>query len=76
MKLKAGESKTTPSTRLGMLKQLGEDTWFNLGDKDLATHIYRTNRLHQGATLTQDNRGNPPKLRRQSKDLAHEQRPI
>ena len=38
---------------LGMLKQLGEETWFNLGDKDLATHIYRTNRLHQGATLTQ-----------------------
>jgi LPPG:FO 2-phospho-L-lactate transferase len=38
---------------LGMLKQLGEEAWFNLGDKDLATHIYRTNRLHQGATLAQ-----------------------
>ncbi|HSV49330.1 MAG TPA: 2-phospho-L-lactate transferase [Candidatus Acidoferrales bacterium] len=38
---------------LGMLKQLGEETWFNLGDKDLATHIYRTNRLRQGATLAQ-----------------------
>lgn len=38
---------------LAMLKQLGEEAWFNLGDKDLATHIYRTNRLHQGATLTQ-----------------------
>lgn len=25
--------------------------WFNLGDKDLATHFYRTARLHEGATL-------------------------
>ena len=29
------------------------DTWFNLGDKDLATHLYRTDRLKQGATLSQ-----------------------
>ena len=36
-----------------MLKKLGADTWFNLGDKDLATHIYRTNRLKQGASLSQ-----------------------
>ena len=28
-------------------------TWFNLGDKDLATHFYRTARLSEGATLTQ-----------------------
>ena len=28
-------------------------TWFNLGDKDLATHFYRTARLAEGATLTQ-----------------------
>ena len=28
-------------------------TWFNLGDKDLATHFYRTARLGEGATLTQ-----------------------
>ena len=26
--------------------------WFNLGDRDLGTHLYRTHRLHQGATLT------------------------
>ena len=25
--------------------------WFNLGDTDLATHFYRTARLHEGATL-------------------------
>jgi LPPG:FO 2-phospho-L-lactate transferase len=38
---------------LANLKLLGADAWFNLGDKDLATHIYRTNRQHQGATFTE-----------------------
>ena len=28
-------------------------TWFNLGDRDLATHLYRTDRLRAGATLAQ-----------------------
>jgi LPPG:FO 2-phospho-L-lactate transferase len=27
--------------------------WFNLGDRDLATHFYRTVRLAEGATLTE-----------------------
>jgi LPPG:FO 2-phospho-L-lactate transferase len=27
--------------------------WFNLGDRDLGTHLYRTQRLHEGATLSQ-----------------------
>ena len=27
-------------------------TWFNLGDKDLATHFYRTARLQEGAQLS------------------------
>jgi LPPG:FO 2-phospho-L-lactate transferase len=27
--------------------------WFNLGDRDLATHFYRTARLGEGASLTQ-----------------------
>jgi len=27
--------------------------WFQLGDKDLATHVYRTDRLARGATLSQ-----------------------
>ncbi len=35
------------------LKQLGGDTWFRLGDKDLATHVYRTSLLSNGATLTE-----------------------
>jgi LPPG:FO 2-phospho-L-lactate transferase len=30
----------------------GEPTWFQLGDADLATHLYRTTRLREGATLT------------------------
>ena len=28
-------------------------TWFRLGDKDIATHLYRTQRLRAGATLSQ-----------------------
>ncbi len=31
----------------------GARTWFNLGDKDLATHLYRTDRLRHGATLSE-----------------------
>jgi len=38
---------------LSMLKKHGADTWFNLGDRDLATHIYRTDRLRQGLSLSQ-----------------------
>ena len=33
------------------LGRLGGVTWFNLGDQDLATHLYRTQRLAEGATL-------------------------
>ena len=29
------------------------DTWFQLGDRDLATHIYRTDQLRRGRTLSQ-----------------------
>ncbi len=35
------------------LKQFGCETWFNLGDKDLATHIYRTLQLREGRTLSE-----------------------
>jgi LPPG:FO 2-phospho-L-lactate transferase len=35
------------------LDRYGQDTWFRLGDRDLATHLYRTERLAAGATLTQ-----------------------
>lgn len=35
------------------LSQLKGQTWFRLGDKDLATHLYRTQRLREGASLTE-----------------------
>jgi LPPG:FO 2-phospho-L-lactate transferase len=35
------------------LDALGGEDWFRLGDRDLATHLYRTQRLRQGATKTQ-----------------------
>jgi len=38
---------------LGALERYGVETWFRLGDKDLATHLYRTQRLRAGATLTE-----------------------
>lgn len=36
---------------LEALKQLGADTWFQLGDLDLATHLFRTMRLREGLSL-------------------------
>src|SRR5439155_19103512 len=38
---------------LEALRRLGAETWFQLGDRDLATHIYRTERLRAGCTLSQ-----------------------
>src|SRR5207237_864836 len=35
-------------TVMETLAQLGGETWFRLGDKDLATHIERTRRLNSG----------------------------
>ena len=35
------------------LATYGRETWFGLGDRDLATHIHRTLRLAGGATLTE-----------------------
>ncbi len=44
-----GESFET----LNMLESYGEETWFKLGDRDLATHILRTSRMRSGETLTE-----------------------
>ena len=38
---------------LGWIARYGEDTWFNLGDRDLATHIHRTHLMRQGRSLTE-----------------------
>jgi LPPG:FO 2-phospho-L-lactate transferase len=35
------------------LATYGQDAWFGLGDRDLATHIFRTVRLREGARLSQ-----------------------
>ena len=38
---------------LEALGRLGADTWFQLGDCDLATHLFRTEQLRQGRTLAE-----------------------
>jgi LPPG:FO 2-phospho-L-lactate transferase len=38
---------------LGMLAKYGLPSWFNLGDRDLATHIFRSQALRQGRRLTE-----------------------
>src|SRR5579862_9646787 len=38
---------------LDALRKLGGDAWFQLGDRDLATHILRTERLKAGAKLSE-----------------------
>ena len=35
------------------LARLGEETWFRLGDRDVATHLFRTERLRSGARATE-----------------------
>ena len=35
-----------------MLQRYGYKTWFNLGDRDLATHLYRTEQLGRGKKLS------------------------
>ncbi|HEV8623473.1 MAG TPA: 2-phospho-L-lactate transferase [Acidimicrobiia bacterium] len=37
---------------MDQLRSLGEDIWFNLGDVDLATHLFRTGRLRMGTSLS------------------------
>jgi len=37
---------------LDALERYGEDTWFRLGDRDLATHLFRTERRRAGAALS------------------------
>jgi LPPG:FO 2-phospho-L-lactate transferase len=44
-----GETFTT----MAELEALGGEAWFRLGDRDLATHLYRSQRLAEGATLSQ-----------------------
>ena len=36
----------------GLLQKYGYKPWFNLGDRDLATHLFRTERLKNGESLS------------------------
>ena len=38
---------------LDSLKRFSGNEWFNLGDKDLATHVFRTSQLRKGRSLTE-----------------------
>ncbi|MCB0995427.1 MAG: 2-phospho-L-lactate transferase [Acidimicrobiales bacterium] len=38
---------------MDMLGRYGGVTWFNLGDRDLGTHLFRTQRLSEGASLSE-----------------------
>ena len=40
-------------TVMQQLEQLGGDSWFKLGDRDIALHLLRTQMLRAGKTLTQ-----------------------
>jgi LPPG:FO 2-phospho-L-lactate transferase len=40
-------------TFMAALERLGGETWFNLGDGDLATHVERTRRLAAGESLSE-----------------------
>jgi LPPG:FO 2-phospho-L-lactate transferase len=37
---------------LGAMAELGAQTWFSLGDRDLAIHLYRTEALRRGTPLS------------------------
>jgi LPPG:FO 2-phospho-L-lactate transferase len=38
---------------MAALAELGGEAWFNLGDRDLALHVWRTHALRSGRTLTE-----------------------
>ena len=46
---RAGDSFVT----LQAMEQFGGEDWFRIGDRDLATHLRRSEWLHQGATLSE-----------------------
>jgi LPPG:FO 2-phospho-L-lactate transferase len=51
----AGETWRAMEALRAIATTVGRDDlgWFNLGDADLGTHLYRTTRLGEGATLTE-----------------------
>jgi LPPG:FO 2-phospho-L-lactate transferase len=49
----AGDTSAT----MAQLGAYGEETWFGLGDRDLAAHVVRTARIRAGTSLTAANLG-------------------
>jgi len=47
-----GVREETWSTK-EMLERYGQETWFGLGDRDIATHLVRSKRMRGGARLTE-----------------------
>jgi LPPG:FO 2-phospho-L-lactate transferase len=37
---------------LESIRRFGHDTWFNIGDRDLATHLHRTRLMREGVPMT------------------------
>ena len=58
------------------LKQLGLPTWFQLGDQDLATHIFRTARLREGVPLHGITQELTERLRVQARLLPMSDQPV
>ena len=50
----------------GMLERYGNQPWFRLGDRDLATHLLRTEMLNEGATLSEVTRDLAQRLKVES----------
>ncbi len=50
---RAGDSKARRSPPSTHCSRYDVPTWFRLGDKDIATHLFRTQRLNAGATLSE-----------------------
>jgi LPPG:FO 2-phospho-L-lactate transferase len=48
-----GGETWTAMQNLARYQPYGALTWFNLGDRDLATHLWRTSRLRGGSTLAE-----------------------
>jgi len=61
---------------LGSLKKYGLDTWFQLGDKDLATHIRRTQLLKEGLKLSEVTRNLSSQLGLKHKILPMSESPV
>ena len=52
---------------LGAADELGAETWFRLGDRDLGVHLVRTERLRRGEPLSERH----PRARRRVRARAH-----